>query len=151
MTGSRKGRRVALIGVACAALAAIALPASAGAAFDRHFTVISEDQRGHETENGFSFRTVLFNPANLDNQVGHSHLRCRFIEETRKARCRGLFHFDGTIGGFGDLLVRGNIGGGDHTLNVVDGNGDFSGRVAGKMFVHNIGQPVNRVDFDLTR
>jgi hypothetical protein len=62
-----------------------------------------------------------------DNQVGHSHLRCRFVEESRKARCRALFHLDGTIGGFGNLLVKGNIGRGDRTLNLVDGDGDFSG------------------------
>jgi hypothetical protein len=74
-----------------------------------------------------------------------------FIERSRKARCRVLYHFDGTIGGFGDLLVKGNIGRGDRTLNVVDGNGDFSGAVAGKVFIHNLNKPVNLIDFALTR
>jgi hypothetical protein len=136
--------------VAAVAVLAIALPASSGASFATHFSVVSEDQEGHETENGFAFRTLLFNPANLANQVGHSHLKCRFIEESRKARCRALFHFDGTIGGFGNLLVKGNIGRGDRTLNVVDGDGDFSGAVAGKLFVHDLNQPTNLLGFALT-
>ncbi len=144
-------RRAASIGVGAVAVLAIALPAGSGASFATHFSVVSEDQRGHETENGFVFRTFLFNPANLNNRVGSSKARCVFIERSRKARCKVLFHFDGSIGGFGDLLVKGNNGRGDHTMNVVDGSGDFSGAVTGKMFIHNLGQPVNQIDFALTR
>jgi hypothetical protein len=151
MFGGVTRRRVALIGVTGMALAAFAVPSSSSAAFATHFSVISEDQRGHEIENGFVFRTILYNPANLDNRVGSSKVRCVFIERSRKARCRVLYHFDGTIGGFGDLLVKGNIGRGDRTLNVVDGNGDFSGAVAGKVFIHNLNKPVNLIDFALTR
>jgi hypothetical protein len=151
MFGGVTRRRVALLGAAALALAAFALPSGASASFDTHFSVISEDQRGHEIENGFVFRTFLFNPANLDNRVGWSKARCVFIERTRKARCKVLFHFDGSIGGFGELLAKGNIGRGDRTLNVVDGSGDFSGAVSGKVVVHNINEPVNLIDFHLTR
>jgi hypothetical protein len=48
-------------------------------------------------------------------------------------------------------VLKGNLGGGDHTLNAADGNGDFSGRIAGKAFVHHLGRRVNLIDFDLTR
>ena len=144
-------RRLALLGAAALAVAALAMPANSGATFATHFSVISEDQRGHDTERGFVFRTFLFNPANLNNRVGHSKARCVFIERSRKARCKVLFHFDGSIGGFGELLAKGNIGRGDRTLNIVDGSGDFSGAVTGKVFIHNINDPVNQLDFHLTR
>ena len=134
-----------------ATMLALAMPLSAGASFDRHFSVISKDVRFHEIPDGFVGRTVLLNPANLDNRVGYGKVRCVFIERTRKARCRVLFHLDGTIGGFGDLLIKGNNGRRDHTMNVVDGSGDFGGAVAGKVFIHHIAQPKNLIDFSLTR
>jgi hypothetical protein len=134
-----------------ATMLALAMPLSAGASFDRHFSVISKDVRGHEIPNGFAFRTVLLNPANQANRVGYGDARCVFVEETRKARCRVRFHLDGSIGGFGDLLVKGNVGRGDNTLQVVDGSGDFSGAVAGKAFIHHINRPKNLIDFSLTR
>jgi hypothetical protein len=130
---------------------AIALPASSGASFATHFSVVSKDVRFHEIPNGFAGRTVLLNPANLDNRVGYGKVRCVFVERNRKARCRVLFHLDGTIGGFGDLLIKGNNGRRDHTMNVVDGNGDFSGAVTGKVFIHHISRPTNLIDFSLTR
>jgi hypothetical protein len=151
MHGRVTQRRVALIGVAALALVAFAMPANAGASFTTHFSVISEDVRFHDIPNGFAGRTVLLNPANLDNRVGHSKIRCVFVERNRKARCRLLLHLDGTIGGFGNLLVKGNFGRGDRTMNVVDGDGDFSGRIAGKVFVHTPSQPTNQLDFALTR
>jgi hypothetical protein len=137
--------------VVAAIVFALVLPLSAGASFDRHFSVISKDAGGHEIPNGFAFRTVLLNPANQANRVGYGDARCVFVEATRKARCRVRFHFDGTIGGFGDLLVKGNVGRGDNTVQVVDGSGDFSGAVAGKAFIHHINRPKNLIDFSLTR
>jgi hypothetical protein len=150
IVGARK-RGIALIGVAAVAAMALALPLSAGASFDHRFSVISKDVRFHEIPNGFTGRTVLLNQGNRNNRVGYGHVRCRFIEPARKARCRVLFHLDGSIGGFGDLVAKGNIGSDDHTLQVVDGTGDFSGAVAGKAVIHHPGQPRNLIDFSLTR
>jgi len=142
--------RITSIGAVCAAVAAFALPAGATASFDRHFSVVSRDLRGHDTPNGFEFHTELLNPANPDNRVGKGNARCSFERGDRKAHCRVLFHLDGSIGGFGDLLLKGNIGHGDNTLSVVDGSGDFGGAV-GKALIHDVAQPKNLIDIDLTR
>jgi hypothetical protein len=115
-------------------MAVIAAPAEAQSS---HFKVVGEVIQGHETANGFTFREALFNPNNLFNRVGNLKVKCK---RTGKIRCLGRFHFDGSIGGFGDLWVRGNFGGGDTTLNVVDGTGTFTGRVAGKVNI----DPVDR-------
>jgi hypothetical protein len=131
-------------------MAAIAAPAEGRTLFDHHFKVVAETVRGHQIPDGFAFRDLLFNPFNLSNQVGHSQARC-VGQRGGKSHCVGRFHFDGSIGGFGELLVRGNFGRGDHTLNVVDGSGDFSGRIAGKMVVKGIDRNTNLLKFDLTR
>ena len=146
-----KDHRVASIGALCAAVITVALPASAAASFDPEFSVLSRDVRSHETDNGFVGHTHIFNPANLNQKVGKGKVRCRFNEGDRKAHCRVLVHLDGTIGGFGDLVLRGNIGRGDTTLNVVDGTGDFSGAVTGRALVHDVAEPDNLIDFHLTR
>jgi hypothetical protein len=151
MSGRVHSRSAVTIVAGAIAALVVALPASASGSFDRHFTVLSKDVAGHETTNGFAFRSVLLNPANPANRIGNSHVRCRFDRQSRKSRCRGVFHFDGTIGGFGDLLIKGNFGGRDHTGAVVDGDGDFTGSVAGKIFVHNINRRTTLIDFDLTR
>jgi hypothetical protein len=143
-------RRLGAIVAAAIATMAIALPGSAGAFVD-HFSVISQDIHGHRTHNGFVFRSALLNPANPANRVGRGKGKCKFKQGQRKFHCVVFFHLDGTIGGFGDLLLRGNLGRGDHTLNVVDGDGDFSGAIAGKAFVHNLNKPTNLVDIALTR
>jgi hypothetical protein len=142
-------RRVALV-AGFAATLAIALPTNASGFFDHHFTVIERDTGGHEIANGFAFRFDLLNPANRDNRVGHGHARCT-NRAAGKSRCRALIHLDGTIGGFGDLFARGNYGHGDHTLTVTDGNGDFSGRIAGKVAVHLHHRVTTKLLFDLTR
>jgi hypothetical protein len=147
--GVRTRRLVTLVAAATAALA-IALPSTAGAFVD-HFSVISQDVRSHRTHNGFVFRSVLLNPFNTANRVGRGKGKCKFKQGQRKFRCVVVFHLDGTIGGFGDLALRGNLGRGDHTLNVVDGDGDFSGAIAGKAFVHNLNRSRNLVDIALTR
>jgi hypothetical protein len=147
--GIRRGGVVAAVAVA--ASLATALPANAGGTFDSHFSVFSQQIRGHRTASGFAFRTALLNPANTFNRVGYAHAKCRAERGQRKAHCKVLFHFDGSVGGFGDLLVKGNFGRGDHTANVVDGNGSFSGAITGKAFIHNLGRNNNLIDFALTR
>ena len=147
--GVRTRRLAALVGAAIAALA-IALPSTAGAFVD-HFSVISQDVQSHQTQNAFVFRSVLLNPANTANRVGRGKGKCKFKPGHRKFHCAVAFHLDGTIGGFGDLLFRGNLGHGDHTLNVVDGDGDFSGAISGKAFIHNLNKPANLVDIALVR
>jgi hypothetical protein len=151
MTKGVKPHRAALLVVAALAIGAIALPVSATASFDRHFTVISKDVRGHETTNGFAFRIVLLNPFNTANQVGYGHAKCRAERGDRKVRCRVFVHLDGTIGGFGDLIAKGNIGRGDNSLQIVDGTGDFGGEIAGKVIVHRVNDRKNPLEFSLTR
>jgi hypothetical protein len=149
MTGRVTARRLTALIAGVAGVVAIALPASAGASFDRHFSVLAHGTGGHETSYGFAFGFDLLNPTNPSNQVGHGHARCRV--PAHKARCKIVFHFDGTIGGFGDLLVKGNFGDGDQTFAVADGNGDFSGRIAGKAVTHTLNRNTDLVHFDLTR
>ena len=143
------GPRLALV-AGLAAILAIALPTNASGFFDHHFTVIERDTGGHEIPNGLAFRFDLLNPANRDNRVGHGHARCT-SRTGGKSRCRVLIHLDGTIGGFGDLFARGNFGHGDHTLTVTDGNGDFSGRIAGKVAIHTHRRAYTKLLFGLTR
>jgi hypothetical protein len=147
--GARTRRLGAIVAAAIAAMA-IVLPGSAGAFVD-HFSVISQDVQSHRQGNKFFFRSVLLNPANTANRVGRGKGKCKFRQGDRKFHCLVLFHFDGTIGGFGNLALRGNLGRGDHTLNVVDGDGDFSGAISGKAFIHNLNKPANLVDIALTR
>jgi hypothetical protein len=136
--------------VSAVAVTAIALPSGAGASFATHFTVVKKTVRAHGTDTSISFRDVLLNPANPDNAVGYDHGRCR-ARNSGKLHCAIVTHLDGSIGGFGDLLLKGNIGRGDRTLNVVDGNGDFSGAVSGKVVAEHPGRRVTLVNFSLTR
>ena len=133
-----------------AVVIAIALSASAGASFERQFSVVSRDLRSHEITNGFVGHTELVDPGDFGARVGKGKVRCRFNERSRKARCKILLHLDGTIGGFGDLLLKGNIGRGDRTVSVVDGSGDFEGAL-GHAFIHHPSEPDNLIDFDLVR
>jgi hypothetical protein len=147
MSGRVRTRRIGLLVAAAAALGAIALPGSASA-FDDHFSVISENVAGHQIPGGFAFRDALFNPANPVNKVGRVHARCKG-DRGGKAHCKALVHLDGSVGGFGNLLVKGNFGHGDHTLNVVDGDGDFSGRIAGKMVIDGLDRRHDLLTFSL--
>ena len=139
------------LGLSCAIGIAIGIPAAAGSSFDHHFTVISKDTRAHEIPNGFEGHVVLLNPANRHNRVGKGKVRCTFKEGDPKAHCRVVFHLDGTIGGLGDLVVKGNVNDEDHTFSVVDGTGDFGGGITGKAYVRDIASPVSPIDFDLIR
>jgi hypothetical protein len=150
MSDRLRGFRLVLVLAATAAVVAIAAPAGASGPFDRHFTVIERDTAGHRIPNGFAFRFDVLNPANFSNKVGHGHARCTG-RRGHKSRCLALIHLDGAIGGFGDLAVRGNFGRGDHTLTVVDGDGAFTGRIAGKLTVHTLSRRYQALHFDLTR
>jgi hypothetical protein len=150
MTRSKKAGAVLSLAAALAALLMVILPGTAAASFDRHFTVLTHYVASRETPNGFTFGAVLHNPVNPANRVGSAHARCR-VDQGRKPRCRILFHFDGSIGGFGDLLVKGNFSHGDQTLTVVDGDGDFGGRIAGKVVARTVRENLDRMHFDLTR
>jgi hypothetical protein len=125
MPAGRKLRRLGVLAATVAATAAIAAPAE-GRSFDRHFVVVGESLQAHEENGRFLFREVLFNPANLNNRVGNLKGKCHFRS---KVRCVVRFHFDGSIGGFGDLWARGNFGAGDSEFNVVDGTGTLTGKV----------------------
>jgi hypothetical protein len=136
----------ALVGM----IAAMALATTtSGAGFDRHFTVVAKETAFKETEEALRVRFKLLDEFDHSDKVGRAKVRCR--GGRRKARCRGPFHFNGEVGGSGDLFVKGNFGRGDNTFNVVDGTGDFAG-VVGKMIRHpEPGRRKDRLHFDLVR
>jgi hypothetical protein len=147
----RRGRVASVVVAAVAAVAAVAIAVPSNAlAFDHHFSLISKDTSGHGTSNGFSFRFDLLNTHDDRDYVGHGHGKCR-ADQGRKAKCKVKVHLDGAVGGAGDLLVKGNFGRGDHTLNVVDGNGAFGGGIAGKVRVTSISNRLDLLSFALTR
>jgi len=125
------------------------LVTSASASFDHHFTVISKQVSGERiSSHAFRFKDKLFQPGNRSNRVGRDKGKCREASHN-KIRCHAVVHLNGEIGGFGDLLVAGNIGRGDKRLNVVGGTGDFNG-VAGKLQLHTLSR-IDRLHFDLVR
>jgi hypothetical protein len=150
MTEQRRGPGVVVWLAAAIAALAVAFTGTAGASFDTHFSVIKKTTRFVQQGDTFKFKEKLLNPANPRNQVGWDKGRCRG-ERGEKLHCVVLTHLDGSIGGFGNLLLRGNIGGGDATLNVVDGSGDFSGAVSGKVVNDALNRRVSLVSFSLTR
>ena len=124
-------RKLIVAGVIAAlGIALLAIPASAS--FDHHFRVF-EKVRFHQLPGGkaFRFKGKLFDPQNRHDRVGRDHGACE-IRPHETLRCRGTYHLNGEIGGFGDIKVRGNLRPHDNRLNVVGGSGDFSG-VAGKL------------------
>jgi hypothetical protein len=121
-----------LIGAATvAALGLALLPIQASASFDHHFTVF-EKESFHPLPNGneFRIRGKLSDPRNHHDRVGRDRALCE-IHRQEFLQCRGTFHLNGEIGGFGDIKYRGDFGPGDIRLNVVGGSGGFDG-VAGK-------------------
>src|SRR4051794_14145586 len=134
--------------VAAIGVAVIATPTSA-LQFSRHFVVVSHTLKGERIDNGFAFKDELLAPWNFNRNVGRDRGKCVF-RNNHKGRCKVLVHLDGTIGGYGNLLVKGNFGRGDHTLLVINGNGDFDG-VAGKVTVHNLGGKFDKLHVDLVR
>src|SRR3954451_11724561 len=133
--------------VAAIGVAVIATPTSA-LQFSRHFVVVSHQVASKRTDNGFVFKDELLAPWNFNRNVGRDRGVCK--QSGHKVRCKEGVHLDGTIGGYGNLLVKGNFGRGDHTLLVINGNGDFDG-VAGKVTVHNLGGNYQKLHVDLVR
>jgi hypothetical protein len=142
-------RRFVLVGLIALLAGAVLVGTSSGASFDRHFTVVAKETAFKETEEALRVRFKLLDEFDRSDKVGKAKVRCR--PGRRKARCRGLFHFNGEVGGRGDLIVKGNFAPRDNNFLVVNGTGEFDG-VAGKMIRHP--EPGNRKDrlhFDLVR
>ncbi len=141
--------RKSVLAMVISALAVIgtASPASAGS-FDSHFSVNSKTTEVHRTaQGGFAFRDILRDPFDRTDRVGRDHGRCEPTNERgTNFECRIVVHLNGEVGGFGDLLVKGNASGNDNNLLVVNGTDDFNG-VVGKMAIHNN----SNLRFDLTR
>ena len=115
--------------VAAGLIGAVAAPASAS--FDHHFRVFEKASfNPTPNEQAFRFKGKLFDPRNRHDRVGRDHGVCK-IRPHNALKCRGTYHLNGEIGGFGDIKVKGNLRAGDQRLNVVGGSGDFNG-VAGK-------------------
>jgi hypothetical protein len=117
--------------VTLAALGTALLPIPASASFDHHFTVLEKAVfNPNPNETAFRFRGKLFDRRNRSDRVGRDRGHCS-VRPHETLQCRGTFHLNGEIGGFGDIKYRGNLRPRDNRLNVVGGSGDFNG-VAGK-------------------
>ena len=128
---------IAAASLAAVGLALLAIPASAS--FDHHFTVFEKEVfKPNANETAFGFRGKLFDPRNRDDRVGRSRGRCE-LRPHNSLLCRGTYHLNGEIGGFGDMKVRGTIHGNDLRVNVIGGSGDFNG-VAGKLVFEFLNQ-----------
>ena len=122
-------RFAVVIGVAALGLALLAIPASAS--FDHHFRVFEKASfNPTPNEQAFRFKGKLFDPRNRHNRVGRDRGVCG-VRRHETLRCRGTYHLNGEIGGFGDIKVKGNLRPDDNRLNVVGGTRGFNG-VAGK-------------------
>ena len=142
-------RKLIAVGV-LAAFSAALLVTPASASFDHHFSVIAKETSAKRTgPNTFRFRDKLFDPQNRRDQVGRDWVRCKFTTSQRGS-CRARVRLNGKIGGFGNLLIRGDIERHDNRLNVVGGTHDFNG-VAGKVLFHDLNRNTQRLHFDLTR
>jgi hypothetical protein len=143
---------IGAVAVAALAVGLTAIPASA--TFDSHFSVIAKQTSGHNVgRHEFRFQEKLLNPRDRDDKVGRDWVDCKFKPNIKKLRCRALAHFNGQIGGFGNIRVSGDIRPphGNRRLNVVGGTHDFTG-VAGKVLVRSLHQKnTNRLIFRLTR
>jgi hypothetical protein len=125
---------VAAATLAALGLALLAIPASAS--FDHHFTVFEKARfNPNPSETAFRIRGKLFDPRNRHDRVGRDRAHCTV--RPHALRCRGTFHLNGEIGGFGDIKYRGDFERGDRRFNVVGGSGDFQG-VAGKMVFRDL-------------
>ena len=125
--------RKLIVAATLAALGLALLPIPASASFDHHFTVLEKDVfKPNANETAFRFRGKLFDPRNRDDRVGRDRGLCK-VRPHNSLLCRGIYHLNGEIGGFGDIKVRGDIHlPNDLKVNVVGGSGDFNG-VAGKL------------------
>lgn len=124
--------------------AVLAIPASAS--FDHHFTARAKKVRiDYRPHSKFRVKALLVDPQNHHRRVGREWGRCK--TRHHGFRCRQRFHFNGRIGGFGDIAASGYLHGHHRRENVVKGTHDFNG-VAGKVWVGGV-SPLIR--FDLTR
>jgi hypothetical protein len=141
-------RKYIVVGVLVALCTAmLALPAFAS--FDHHFSVIAKLTSSHRVgAHVFRFRDKLVDPQNRHDRVGRDRGRCK--SEGSRLRCHSLIHLNGEIGGFGTILVRGDLERHDNRLNVVGGTHNFDG-VAGKEIVHSLSERTQRLHFDLIR
>lgn len=137
-------RRALFAGLAaCAAAAVLAAPA---AAFDHHFTVVSQTISDHQSKDGYHFSERLLSPHNRNNSVGRDKGVCTGPSRGGKVHCLVVVHLSGDIGGRGSLVVKGNLGRHDNTLNVVSGDGGLNG-AGGKVLIKSH----HRIHFDITR
>lgn len=150
---TRGRRRIAVIGIAGLAalgLSLLAIPASAS--FDHHFRVVEKARFSpNQNETAFRFKSRLFDPRNRHDRVGRARGLCK-LKPHQTLRCRGTYHLNGEIGGFGDIKVRGNVRRHDTRLNVVGGSRGFNG-VAGKFQFRNLNRSGTKAmdKFDLVR
>jgi hypothetical protein len=144
--------RKSIVAATLAALGLVLFAIPASASFDHHFKVFEKASfNPTPNEQAFRFKGKLFDPLNRDNRVGRDHGVCK-VRPHEALRCRGTYHLNGEIGGFGDINVRGNLRPGDNRLNVVGGTGDFNG-VAGKETFRNLNRRGTKTidKFDLVR
>jgi hypothetical protein len=129
--------------LAATVVGVLAIPASAR--IDHHFSadIRGSDVEIHGSEAEFRLRAPLVATFNHENQVGRLQIHCR--NRSHKARCAGIVHLNGDVGGEGFIYIRGNLGNNDGTLNVTGGTDDFDG-AAGKIVA-----PKNRLHFHLVR
>jgi hypothetical protein len=141
-------RKFIVVGTLAALCAAVvAVPASAS--FDHHFSVIAKLTSSHRVgAHAFRFRDKLVDPQNRHDRVGRDRGRCK--SEGSRLRCHSLIRLNGEIGGFGTILVRGDLERHDNRLNVVGGTRNFDG-VAGKLVLHSLSERTQRLHFDLIR
>jgi hypothetical protein len=144
-------RKLVVTGVIAAlGIALLAIPASAS--FDHHFRVF-EKARFHELSGGkaFRFKGKLFDPRNRHDRVGRDRGLCK-IRPPEALKCRGTYHLNGEIGGFGDIGVSGNLRPDDNRLNVVGGSDDFNGVAGKEVFRYLNRRGTKSIDkFDLVR
>jgi hypothetical protein len=128
-------RRVLVLG-ALAALASVALIATAGATTSAFFSVIGKSNHGHVVsgQNRFAIRGKLLEAGDRDHQVGH--FRAVFNRHNR-GRAVAFFH-NGKIKADG----RGNH------LRIVDGTRHWEG-ASGTLTVKNLNPRTFRLTFDV--
>jgi hypothetical protein len=142
-------RKFLVAGIA-AALGGALLATPASAIFDHHFSVIAKTRSVQRvSQNKFRFKDVLKNPRNQHDRVGRDRGTCKRVTR-RSLHCHARVHLNGDIGGFGDILVRGDLERHDNRVNVVGGTDDFDG-VAGKMLIRTLTPNKDKLHFDLVR
>src|SRR4051794_10712396 len=110
-------RRFACVALALGiGLALLPAAVSAERSFDPHFAVTEDPFKTDSTENGFTHKAAL-RDKDTGERVGRDQATCEFPEQnTGKLQCKILIHLDGTVGCYGNMLVRGNLGHGDHSM-----------------------------------